>query len=328
MTDTITTQKESLAEILKADSTEYLDPVRTVQLCYGITGISVFAGVEDYTEGIYNGNPKEDFFAAQKRQHHYLLDELRAGPGFRLLEIGCGLGTLLETAAERDIEAVGITISKEQCKACHDKNLTVFQKDYKTLSKNWKGRFDGIIVNGALEHFCQPEDAIQGKQNEIYTEMFQIFAPLLDPDSPSRKLATTALHFRDGHIDPHKLLKSPLSQLFTSKEFHFSILHRGYGGYYPVPGQLEKCADGVFTLIKEVDGTRDYGFTAEDWLRKFLRAMVTTTKFPAALTRFFFCNPAHTFWFVMSFLGPASQLWQFRGQETPVQHFRHTWQAV
>ena len=67
MTDMIMTQKESLAEILKADSKEYLDPVRTVQLCYGITGLSVIAGVGDIMYWIDNGNPKEDFFAAQKK---------------------------------------------------------------------------------------------------------------------------------------------------------------------------------------------------------------------------------------------------------------------
>jgi cyclopropane fatty-acyl-phospholipid synthase-like methyltransferase len=309
------------------EENDSLKAARTVCLCYGLTNISVFAGVEDYTEGIYNGNPGEDFSIAQKRQHHYLLDELGAEPGYRLLEIGCGLGTLLETASERKIDATGITISKDQWKVCRSKNLPVFLSDYRKLPAYWNGRFDGIIVNGALEHFCQPADAIKGHQNQIYSDMFRIFSSLLDRDSPSRKLVTTALHFRGRHVNPEKLIKSPVLQVFDKTGFHYSILHRGYGGYYPVSGQLAGCAKDIFSLIKEVDGTQDYGFTADDWLKKFRHALFTG-RFAGALARHFFHHPVHTFWFVMSFIGPASQLWQFRGQETPVQHFRHTWQAL
>jgi hypothetical protein len=157
--------------------------------------------------------------------------------------------------------------------------------------------------------------------------MFRICSSLLDPASSSRRLVTTALHFRGKPVEPGKFLKSPLLQLFDSAGFHFSILHRGYGGYYPAEGQLEHCARGNFTLLQEVDGTEDYGFTTEDWKRKFQRALYNSP-FGTALARHFISNPVHTFWFMASFIGPASQLWQFRGPETPVRHFRHTWQAV
>jgi SAM-dependent methyltransferase len=302
-------------------------PARTVRLCYSICGISALAGVEDYTEGIYCGNPGEDFHEAQRRQHNYLLDELEAGPGFRLLEIGCGLGTLLATARERGIDAIGVTVSQDQSAVCSAKNLSVLCADYRELPRDWRGKFDGIIVNGALEHFCQPEDALDGSQDGIYSDMFRIFSFLLDPASSSRRLVTTALHFRGKPVTPDKFLKSPLLQLFDNAGFNFSILHRGYGGYYPAEGQLERCAKGNFVLIREVDGTQDYGFTAEDWLRKFRRAL-RDFRFGAALIRHLISNPIHTLWFAASFIGPASQLWQFRGRETPVRHYRHTWQAL
>ncbi|MGV8122760.1 MAG: hypothetical protein AB2L14_23610 [Candidatus Xenobiia bacterium LiM19] len=80
--------------------------------------------------------------------------------------------------------------------------------------------------------------------------------------------------------------------------------------------------------MREVDGTQDYGFTAEDWLRKFRSALFRDGRFGSALVRHFISNPIHTLWFAASFIGPASQLWQFRGSPTPVKHFRHTWQAV
>lgn len=299
-----------------------------VRLCYHLTGISALAGVEDYTEGIYNGDPSTDYLEAQRRQHNYLLDEVGTGPGFRLLEIGCGLGTLMMAAQARGSNVTGVTISKEQCAVCRERGLQVVLADYRELPAEWKGQFDGIIVNGALEHFCQPEDVIEGRQDRIYGNMFRIFAWLLRPSSPSRRVITTALHFRASAPPPAKLLRSPLTQLFDPPGFHFSVLHRGYGGYYPTLGQLERCARGHFQLVREVDGTQDYGFTAEDWLRLFRRALFRYPRFGATLLRHFIRHPVHTFWFVSSFLGPASQLWQFRGTPTPVQHFRHTWQAV
>ncbi len=316
-------------EVVRPDSAHGLDKVaHIVRRCYHITGVSVFAGVEDYTEGIYGGDAKADYRQAQRRQHGYLLDELGAGPGFRLLEIGCGLGTLMLAAEDRGCEVTGVTISEDQAAVCRSRGLRVLLSDYRALPNQWEGAFDGIILNGALEHFCQPADAIERRQDSIYRAMFDILARLLDPSSPSRRVVTTALHFRGDPIAPAKLLRSPLLQIFDRQAFHFAILHRGYGGYYPVPGQLERCAQEHFRLVREVDGTEDYGFTADHWLRMFLRALGSRPRFGAALARYLAHHPVHACWFIASFLGPASQLWQFRGDPTPVQHFRHTWQAV
>jgi cyclopropane-fatty-acyl-phospholipid synthase len=51
---------------------------------------------------------------AQLRKIHTLLDRLELGTGQRLLEIGCGWGTLAIEAARRGAEVVGLTLSTEQ----------------------------------------------------------------------------------------------------------------------------------------------------------------------------------------------------------------------
>jgi cyclopropane-fatty-acyl-phospholipid synthase len=51
---------------------------------------------------------------AQLRKVHDLLDRLELNPGDRLLEIGCGWGTLAMEAAKRGASVVGITLSSEQ----------------------------------------------------------------------------------------------------------------------------------------------------------------------------------------------------------------------
>jgi cyclopropane-fatty-acyl-phospholipid synthase len=52
--------------------------------------------------------------AAQLNKIHTLLDRLSLKPGQRLLEIGCGWGTLAIEAAKRGAHVVGLTLSTEQ----------------------------------------------------------------------------------------------------------------------------------------------------------------------------------------------------------------------
>ncbi|CAA9514865.1 MAG: Cyclopropane-fatty-acyl-phospholipid synthase [uncultured Sphingomonas sp.] len=58
--------------------------------------------------------PGEDLQAAQSRKIALLLDRLQLKPGDRLLEIGCGWGSLAIAAAERGAQVVGLTLSGEQ----------------------------------------------------------------------------------------------------------------------------------------------------------------------------------------------------------------------
>ena len=59
---------------------------------------------------------------AQLRKVHTLLDRLDLKPGERLLEIGCGWGTLAIEAARRGASVVGLTLSTEQ-KAWADRKI-------------------------------------------------------------------------------------------------------------------------------------------------------------------------------------------------------------
>ena len=56
----------------------------------------------------------DDLEAAQRRKIATLLDRLQLKPGDRLLEIGCGWGTLAIEAARRGAKVVGLTLSAQQ----------------------------------------------------------------------------------------------------------------------------------------------------------------------------------------------------------------------
>jgi len=59
--------------------------------------------------------------AAQLNKIHALLDRLELKPGQRLLEIGCGWGSLAIEAARRGAKVVGLTLSQEQKAWAEDK---------------------------------------------------------------------------------------------------------------------------------------------------------------------------------------------------------------
>jgi cyclopropane-fatty-acyl-phospholipid synthase len=59
-------------------------------------------------------SPSESLEDAQLRKVHTLLDRLDLKPGQRLLEIGCGWGTLAIEAARRGAMVIGLTLSTEQ----------------------------------------------------------------------------------------------------------------------------------------------------------------------------------------------------------------------
>ena len=59
-------------------------------------------------------DPDDRLEAAQLNKIHALLDRLELKPGQRLLEIGCGWGTLAIEAAKRGVSVVGLTLSTEQ----------------------------------------------------------------------------------------------------------------------------------------------------------------------------------------------------------------------
>ena len=66
-------------------------------------------------------SPDQSLEAAQLNKIHGLLDRLELRPGQRLLEIGCGWGSMAIEAAKRGVSVVGLTLSEEQKAWSEDK---------------------------------------------------------------------------------------------------------------------------------------------------------------------------------------------------------------
>jgi cyclopropane fatty-acyl-phospholipid synthase-like methyltransferase len=304
----------------------------SVAQCYNVLDLCRGCGITDFTEGKYidDANDRPAYLAAQRRQTSYLLDQVDCGPGSRILDIGCGYGRLLAAATARRAIATGITVSPLQAGDCHGRSLDARLLNYRELCAggdyaDWTHAFDGLVANGSLEHFVQCEDAAAGRADAIYTEFFEICHRLLRAGG---RLVTTAIHARSvGQVDAAELVKGPDAWPKGSLNYHAANLHRSFGGWHPEPGQLERCAEGLFELTAAEDGTHDYLLTSEYWIRQIKRSLALDPRSWALAVPTFIRQPRATWRMLHCLLWAESWNYQFR-DPAPVQLWRHTWQAV
>jgi cyclopropane-fatty-acyl-phospholipid synthase len=140
-----------------------------------------------FAEPITSDEPLED---AQARKLRLLLDRLDLKPGQRLLEIGCGWGSLAEIAArEYGVHVTGLTLSKEQ-KAFAEARLerqgladsaSILLCDYRDI----KGAFDAVASVEMVEAVGQ----------EYWPSYLQAIARVLKPGG---KAALQLISIRDA----------------------------------------------------------------------------------------------------------------------------------
>ncbi|MCL2310628.1 MAG: cyclopropane fatty acyl phospholipid synthase [Proteobacteria bacterium] len=105
-----------------------------------------------YSCGYWSGGSKT-LDEAQEAKLDMICRKLALKPGMRLLDIGCGWGSLMGFAAERyGVSCVGVTVSKEQAKLgaarYKDQPIEFRLMDYRNLNE----QFDCIASVGMFEH--------------------------------------------------------------------------------------------------------------------------------------------------------------------------------
>lgn len=94
-----------------------------------------------------------DLDEAQEAKLELICRKLLLQPGMRILDIGCGWGSLAKYAAEKyKTEVVGITVSKKQAelarKSCKGLPVRIKVQDYRETA----GKFDRVVSVGMFEH--------------------------------------------------------------------------------------------------------------------------------------------------------------------------------
>ena len=317
---------ESPTRIVLPQPTARFAPTKLVQLCYTLVHAAEAVGIRDLADGEFE--PADTTLEEGiERQLNYLLDQVGCNhPGFRLLEIGCGYGHLLRLARQRGARAVGVNISPEQVKDCNDNGLQVYCCTYRDLlaETRWHGQFDGVIANGSLEHWVQPEDVQAGRMKPIYRESFAIAHKVLDPSAIEARYVTTAIHVK-REVKPEYLLTPWYRQPRGSDRRHFSLLHHWMGGYYPVDGLLAECARPYFSLQAEMDGSLGYKIANDYRMARMRRGLYTNPKLVWRIARCLVRHPLVTSTMIECYFIEKSWDWQFQGADAPMKLLRHTW---
>lgn len=196
----------------------------------------------------YFRTPEDTLEQAQQNKVHHILDKLFIQPGETLLDIGCGWGTLMITAAkEYHVKATGITLSQKQYDFIQERiqkegledQCTVLLEDYREVKDCF---FDHITSVGMFEHVGA--DSLE----EYFAVIKRLLAPkgtaLIHGISRQQGGATNA--WINEYIFP--------------------------GGYIPGVAELtQQMQTNDLQLIDLESLRRDYQLTLEHWTKNFHR---------------------------------------------------------
>lgn len=134
----------------------------------------------------------DELAAAQEAKLDLVCRKLGLRPGMRLLDIGCGWGSLMRFAAERyGVHCVGLTISKAQAEygreRCAGLPVEFRLMDFRAIDEP----FDRIASIGMFEHV--------GRHNQ--RTYFEVARRCLRPDGLFL-LHTIGNNYRSAHTDP------------------------------------------------------------------------------------------------------------------------------
>lgn len=229
----------------------------------------------DLTCALYNGDFSKSLAWAQRDKHEYILNGIRFKPGFRVLDIGCGFGPVLKVVKERGGHGVGLTLSRKQAEVDRQAGLEVYVKDWKEITIDTFGTFDGIVSVGAFEHFCSAEEYLADKQDGIYDHFFRLCHDLLPEEG--RLYLQTMMNGRNAP-DYHAL---SLQAQKGSNEYIAAIAKEFFPGSWLPFGeeQIQRVAAPYFEQISHNNGRLDYIQTIEEW-SKLWNFTLSNFKYP------------------------------------------------
>ena len=196
----------------------------------------------------YWKSPNETLEKAQQNKINHIIKKLNLKPGQKVLDIGCGWGSMcFAIAKQSECEVTGVTLSKNQYEYCKIKakelkigNQCNFQLlDYRHL----KGKFHRVVSVGMLEHVGR----------KFYKTFFRKINNLMTDDGLS-------LIHTIGSTDP----KGPPQPWIQKYIFP--------GGLVPSGSDLLDAVEKTGLVLSDMESLiHHYDKTLQAWLDRFLQ---------------------------------------------------------
>lgn len=196
----------------------------------------------------YYAEPQLSLEQAQQQKCALIARKLDLRPGMRVLDIGCGWGSLALYLAERhEVHVTGITLSRTQWQAAQRRaaerglagRVDFRLQDYRELP----GRFDAVVSVGMFEHVGRPQ----------YRAYFRRVYELLRPDG-------VALLHTIGRQCP------PGGTNAWIRKYIFP------GGYIPAASEMLAAVEASGLWLTDLEIWRlHYAETLAEWQRRFQR---------------------------------------------------------
>lgn len=166
---------------------------------------------------------------AQDNKYRLVFEKLRLQPGDRLLDVGCGWGSMVRYAARRGVHVLGVTLSAEQAawaqRAITDEGLSdlaeVRHGDYRDITESG---FDAVSSIGLTEHI--------GVAN--YPAYFAFLQARMRPGAlllnhcitrPNNRAGASASFFIDRYVFPDGELTGSGRIIAEAQDVGLEVLH-------------------------------------------------------------------------------------------------------
>ncbi|HYB40109.1 MAG TPA: cyclopropane mycolic acid synthase family methyltransferase [Mycobacterium sp.] len=192
---------------------------------------------------------------AQNAKFDLALGKLNLEPGMTLLDIGCGWGGGMQRAIEKyDVNVIGITLSRNQCKYSNAKLATIpTRRNVEVRLQGWEEfdeKVDRIVTIGAFEAFKQ----------ERYAAFFERAYDILSDDGRMLLHTITAYSQKRMHENGVVLTMSDV------RFFKFIRTEIFPGGQLPAKEDVyEYSQDAGFSVAKVQFLRPHYARTLDIW---------------------------------------------------------------
>ena len=197
----------------------------------------------------YFETEKDSLYQAQLNKMDRLADKLHLKKGDKVLDIGCGWGSLSRHfSSEYNCSVKGISLSEEQISYCLKKQKLLKNSNYLEYSlqdyRNETNFYDKIVSVGMFEHVGKP----------FYNAYFKKMSDLLSEDG-------IAVMHTIGNVRTPKLTPAFI------RKYIFP------GGYIPTLSEIMPAVEKSGLIISDIEVLRlHYADTLRNWYENFKKA--------------------------------------------------------